>query len=73
MQHHESVGSNRDAILEAVRVCGICPGFGLEECGARTPPIDSCVHIVVGRLKAQAVCAYTAASIWRYLSAADSA
>jgi hypothetical protein len=49
---HYSVGTEGDAIVEAVWVRGIGPSFGFEERRMKIAPIDANVTIVIRRLKA---------------------
>ncbi len=71
--HHYSVATQSDAIVEAVRVRGVSPGFGFEECSMKIPPIDAQIAVVIGRLKAQAVGADSRTRVWRHLTMTYSA
>jgi hypothetical protein len=67
------VGTEGDAIVEAVWVRGIGPSFGFEERRMKIAPIDAKIAIVVGRLKAQTVYAKSTTRVRRRLSARNSA
>ncbi len=61
--HHYPVGTKGDAIVEAVRVRGVGPSFGFEKRRMKIAPIDADIAVVVRRLKAQTVGAYSATGV----------
>src|SRR5277367_4052346 len=71
-KQHDSMSTNGDAICETGGVRGIGAGFGLIEYGTEASPIDANVAIIVWRLKAQAIDAYSATCVRRHLGASES-
>ena len=67
------MGTERDAIVEAVWVRRIGPSFGFEERRMKIAPIDANITVVVRRLKAQAVYAKSTTRVRRRLSARNGA